>query len=56
MISYYDLIKSLYTEEEFQLLLKNELQLPDDVDLTPGSGFHHRERKHYPHAKKQKNK
>lgn len=51
-MSYYDLIKRLFTEEEFQLLLKNELHLPDDVDLTPGSGFHYRQRKHYPHDKK----
>ena len=53
MISYYDVIKSLYSEEEWELLLKNELHLPDDVDLTPGSGFHYRERKHYPHGKNQ---
>jgi len=46
-MNYYDLIKRLFTEDEFQLLLRDELHTTDDVDLNPGSGFHYRERKHY---------
>ena len=41
MISYYDLIKSFYTEEEWEQLLNNEpIDREEYIDISPGSGFH----------------
>lgn len=48
MISYYDLIKSFFTQEEFDRLLRGEKlewKWEDNIDISPGSGFHLRERK-----------
>lgn len=49
MFSYFELIKRLYTEEEFELLIENKpIPEPWDwkkIDVSPGSGFHHRVRK-----------
>lgn len=48
MISYYEVIKRLYTEEEFEMLLNNQPIPPcqdEIIDISPGSGFHFRQRK-----------
>jgi hypothetical protein len=47
MISYFTLIQRLYdTEEEFDQFLAGKLLTQDkEIDISPGSGFHFRERK-----------
>lgn len=48
MISYYDIIKNLFTVEEFDRLLAGkplEWDWKEKIDISPGSGFHMRERK-----------
>ena len=48
MFSYYNFIKSMYTEREFEDLLEGKplkWDWKEKIDLSLGSGFHIRQRK-----------
>ena len=55
MISYYEIIKRLFTEEAWDKLLNGEPidEDKEEVDISPGSGFHYRQRKRH-HVEKEK--
>ena len=55
MISYYEIIKRIFTKEEWDKLLNGEPfdEDKEEVDISPGSGFHYRQRKRH-HVEKEK--